>query len=115
MALTKGKNVKAFDDDGNFIMGFCSMAVAEKITGINQGDISRCTLGKTEHAGGYVWKIVKHAGVSDDCCEWEQSGDMAINPHTFSKYKIKQCAGVYALNTCPYCEKKIKVVELWRD
>ena len=59
MALTKGKNVKAFDDDGNFIMWFCSMTVAEKITGINQGDISRCTLGKTKHAGGYVWEIVK--------------------------------------------------------
>ena len=42
MALTKGKNVKAFDDDGNFIMWFCSIAVAEKITGIS--DISRCTL-----------------------------------------------------------------------
>lgn len=62
----QGKNVKAFDDDGNFIMGFCSMAVAEKITGINQGDISRCTLGKTEHAGGYVWKIVKHGGIRKD-------------------------------------------------
>ena len=54
-------------------------------------------------------EIVKHVGVSDDVCQWEQSGDMAINPHTFSKYKIKQCAGVYALNTCPYCGKKIKV------
>ena len=56
-------------------------------------------------------EIVKQGGVSDDVCEWTQSGDMAISPHTFSKYKIKQCDGLYALSTCPYCGKKIKVVE----
>ena len=56
-------------------------------------------------------EIVKQCGVSDDFCEWTQSGDMAISPHTFSKYKIKQCDGLYALSTCPYCGKKIKVVE----
>ena len=56
-------------------------------------------------------EIVKHGGVSDDVCEWTQSGDMAISPHTFSKYKIKQCDGLYALSACPYCGKKIKVVE----
>ena len=56
-------------------------------------------------------EIVKQGGVSDDFCEWTQSGDMAISPHTFSKYKIKQCDGLYALSTCPYCGKKIKMVE----
>ena len=56
-------------------------------------------------------EIVKQGGVSDDFCEWTQSCDMAISPHTFSKYKIKQCDGLYALSTCPYCGKKIKVVE----
>ena len=56
-------------------------------------------------------EIVKQGDVSDDFCEWTQSGDMAISPHTFSKYKIKQCDGLYALSTCPYCGKKIKVVE----
>ena len=56
-------------------------------------------------------EIVKQGGVSDDVCEWTQSGDMAISPHTFSKYKIKQCDGLYALSACPYCGKKIKVVE----
>lgn len=55
-------------------------------------------------------EIVKQGGVSDYFCEWTQSGDMAISPHTFSKYKIKQCDGLYALSTCPYCGKKIKVV-----
>ena len=53
-------------------------------------------------------EIVKQGGVSDDFCEWTQSGDMAISPHTFSKYKIKQCDGLYALSTCPYCGKKDK-------
>ena len=112
MALTKGKNVKAFDDDGNFIMWFCSIAVAEKITGIS--DISRCTLGKTEHAGGYVWKIVKQGGVSDDVCEWRLCNEEANvydtscrNPHILIKGTPKENNYEY----CPYCGKKIKVVK----
>lgn len=110
MALTKGKNVKAFDDDGNFIMGFCSMAVAEKITGISQGDISRCTLGKIEHAGGYVWKIVNHGGASDDVCEWKSAsdGEFIQNPHTKRLYSNEpSMQNVY----CNTCGKKIKAVE----
>ena len=55
-------------------------------------------------------KIVKQDDVSD-VCEWTQSEDMAISPHTFSKHRIKQWGGLYTLNTCPYCRKKIKVVE----
>lgn len=55
-------------------------------------------------------EIVKQGGSSDDVCEWTQSGDMAISPHTFSKYKIKQLDGLYALNICPHCRKKIKIV-----
>ena len=109
MALTKGKNVKAFDDDGNFIMGFCSMAVAEKITGINQGDISRCTLGKTEHAGGYVWKIVKNGGVSDDVCEWKSTqinNEWKPSCEPNSTYNV---FGVAWFKRCPYCGKKIKI------
>ena len=70
---------------------------------------------ETDQSNNLKWnkaiEIVKQGGVSDDVCEWTQSGDMAISPHTFSKYKIKQCDGLYALSTCPYCGKKIKVVE----
>ena len=55
-------------------------------------------------------EIVKQDGVSD-VCEWTQSEDMAISPHTFSKHKIKQWDGLYTLNICPHCGKKIKVVE----
>ena len=59
-----------------------------------------------------VIEIVKQDYASDDgVCERTQSGDMAISPHTFSKYRIKQCDGLYALNICPHCRKKIKVVE----
>ena len=71
--------------------------------------------GVTDQSNNLKWdkaiEIVKQGGVDDDLCEWTQSGDMAISPHTFSKYKIKQCDGLYALSTCPYCRKKIKVVE----
>ena len=56
-------------------------------------------------------EIVKQGGASDDVCEWTRSGDMAINPHTFIKYKIKQYDSLYKLDTCQYCRKKIKVVE----
>ena len=112
MALTKGKNVKAFDDDGNFIMWFCSIAVAEKITGIS--DISRCTLGKTEHAGGYVWKIVKQGGVSDDVCEWRLCNEEANVYDTSCRNLHILIEGTPKENNyeyCPYCGKKIKVVE----
>lgn len=56
-------------------------------------------------------EIVKQGGMTDDVCEWKLDGDMAINPHTFIKYKIKQYDSLYALDTCQYCGKKIKVVE----
>ena len=56
-------------------------------------------------------EIVKQGGVADDVCEWKLDGDMAINPHTFIKYKVKQYDSLYALDTCQYCRKKIKVVE----
>lgn len=56
-------------------------------------------------------EIVKQGGVPDDVCEWKLDGDMAINPHTFIKYKIKQYDSLYSLDTCQYCKKKIKVVE----
>ena len=90
-------------------MGFCSMAVAEKITGINQGDISRCTLGKTEHAGGYVWKIVKQDSVSDDMCEWHKVKNG--NAYKCNTHAEIHDSRVLDWCKCPYCGKKIKVVE----
>ena len=71
--------------------------------------LSKC-FSEGARAYGNAIEIVKQGSVSDYVCEWTQSGDMAINPHTFSKYRIKQCDGLYALSTCPYCRKKIKIV-----
>ena len=53
-------------------------------------------------------EIVKHGGVSDDVCEWE---DCAIGI-----FNIKTSCGNsidvnYGYEFCPYCGKKIKVVE----
>ena len=56
-------------------------------------------------------EIVKQSSVSDNVCEWKIDGDMAINPHNLSRYKIKQYDGLYMLDTCHHCRKKIKVVE----
>ena len=92
-------------------MWFCSMTVAEKITGINQGDISRCTLGKTDHAGGYVWETVKQGGVSDDVCEWTSTqinSEWKPSCEPNSTYNV---FGVAWFRKCPYCGKKIKVVK----
>lgn len=56
-------------------------------------------------------EIVKQGGVSDDACEWQIDGDIAINPHNLCRYKIKQYDGLYKLDICRHCKKKIKVVE----
>ena len=53
-----------------------------------------------------VIEIVKHGGVSDDCCEWE--------PHR-NNY-VTSCEEDFVpmmrgYKYCPYCGKKIKVVE----
>ena len=91
------------------LWAFVVWLLLKKITGINQGDISRCTLGKTEHAGGYAWKIVKQGGVSDDVCKWK------LDDMFDTVYKV--CGGCFTseyqkdFKYCPYCGKKIKVVE----
>ena len=54
-------------------------------------------------------EIVKHGGVSDDVCEWKRD-DMCD-----TVYKV--CGGCFTsayqkdFKFCPYCGKKIKVVE----
>ena len=35
---------------------FPSLMEAERVTGINDGNISKCCLGKLKSAGGYVWR-----------------------------------------------------------
>lgn len=41
---------------GEFIKMFQSQTEAEQITGVCQGSISRCCLGRSKTAGGYVWQ-----------------------------------------------------------
>lgn len=36
---------------------YASQSEAERKTGISQGDISKCCLGKRKTAGGYIWKF----------------------------------------------------------
>lgn len=62
-----------------------------------------------------LFEIVKQGGVSDDVCEWEQGkGGTGLK-----RYKASCCnksldmpiKTAIDLNYCPYCGKKIKVVE----
>ena len=59
-------------------------------------------------------EIVKHSGVSDDACEWRLCDEEANvydtscrNPHILIEGTPKENNYEY----CPYCGKKIKVVE----
>ena len=58
-------------------------------------------------------EIIKHGGVSDDVCEWEKDehsendnpAEWIICPHKPKRIFSKD------IKYCPYCGKKIKVVE----
>ena len=56
-------------------------------------------------------EIVKHGGVSDDVCEWKSTqinNEWKPSCEPNSTYNV---FGVAWFNMCPYCGKKIKVVE----
>ena len=56
-------------------------------------------------------EIVKHGGVSDDVCEWKSTqinNEWKPNCEPNSTYNV---FGVAWFKRCPYCGKKIKVVE----
>lgn len=50
-------------------------------------------------------KIVKKGGISDDVCEWKYSGNVFISCN------YKRFTDLHSFEYCPYCGKKIKVVE----
>ena len=51
------KQVQMFDKfTGELLATFPSLMEAERVTGIDDGNISKCCLGKLKSAGGYVWK-----------------------------------------------------------
>ena len=64
-AMTRSYKVQAFNDKEELIMEFDSMCEAERQTGINEQNISRCCANKSKHAGGYVWKISKAGGLDE--------------------------------------------------
>ena len=44
---------------GELLATFPSTMEAERVTGIDQGNISKCCNGKLKSAGGYVWKYLQ--------------------------------------------------------
>ena len=59
VAESLSKKVQMFDKStGELLATFPSTHEAERVTGINQGSISLCCLGKLKSAGGYVWKYL---------------------------------------------------------
>lgn len=62
----KGKNAKKINQytkEGDFVQSFNSLSDAEKLTGVNQANISSCLTGKYKSAGGYIWRYY-----DIDCC-----------------------------------------------
>lgn len=55
-AEARYKKVLQFTKTGIFIKEYPSIKVAERQTGVNDGSISACCLGKYKSAGGFVWK-----------------------------------------------------------
>ena len=61
-----------------------------------------------------VLEIVKQGSVSDDCCEWESDYGFISDKYkreTQCGYTFYDLHHAVAFKYCPYCGKKIKVVE----
>lgn len=56
LSENKKKPVKQFSVNGELIKSFQSTVSASSETGISQGNISSCCLGKLKTAGGFIWK-----------------------------------------------------------
>lgn len=55
--LYNTRPIYQFDMNMKFIKKYESQTEASKLTGIHQGDISKCCLGKRNKAGNYIWKF----------------------------------------------------------
>lgn len=61
---TENKVIKQYSLDGKLLNQYISINEAARQTGLNQGNISHCLLGKYKTCGGFVWKYtVKHVGL----------------------------------------------------
>ena len=55
----KSKQVQMFDKKtGELLATFPSTNEADRVTGINQGNISKCCNGKYKSTGGYIWRYI---------------------------------------------------------
>lgn len=71
----KNKNTKKiirYDLNGEKIDEFNSLREAERITGINHGNISKCCTGKFKHSGGFIFRF------ENDECNYTISKPNAI-------------------------------------
>lgn len=57
-----------------------------------------------------LFEIVKQGGVSDDCCEWKDNGLYGYST-SCTEFRSKIAYKDTFFEYCPYCGKKIKVVE----
>ena len=63
-------------------------------------------------------EIVKHGGVADDVCEYENTDDEyckwkinSVFPETINNPHIAERENIATTKYCPYCGKKIKVID----
>ena len=57
VAEALSKQVQMFDKStGELLATFPSTNEADRVTGIDHGNISKCCLGKYKSAGGYIWR-----------------------------------------------------------
>ena len=93
--------------------------VVEELNTLNVKAIKRYkggTFGDYEGTDYYIKKseaieIVKQGGVSDDVCEWKSkkiNNEWELSCKPNSTYNV---FGVAWFKRCPYCGKKVKVVE----
>lgn len=53
----KSRKVEQLDKNGNVICAYESLKEAGRMTGVGDGNISKCCNGKTKSAGGYIWRF----------------------------------------------------------
>ena len=66
-----------------------------------------------------LFEIVKHGGASDDVCEWKYTKEImdnaefkvGCNPNALKRGVVPNNFSYHDFKYCPYCGKKIKVVE----
>lgn len=72
--------VVQFSTNGLFIKAYLSTKDAERCTGVSSAGISKCALGKTPSAGGYIWVFVGNEASIDQRVERYQSSKLRIEP-----------------------------------